>query len=134
MISQSPLTDKLLWSTVMYIFRFICICYYDGKHLKLPLSINSTARPSPPSLFRRNNMTTVKLHHMVDDLGISEGLYGLVRRIEETTTKVSATLKVWLRRIDDRRQLSHMNDRLLADIGLSRADVAVEIKKNFWQK
>ncbi len=79
-------------------------------------------------------MTTVKLHHMVDDLGISEGLYGLVRRIEETTTKVSATLKVWLRRIDDRRQLSHMNDRLLADIGLSRADVAVEIKKNFWQK
>ncbi len=79
-------------------------------------------------------MTTLNLHHIVDDLGISEGLYGLVRRIEETSTKASTTLKVWSRRVSDRRQLSHMNDRLLADIGLSRADVAVEINKYFWQK
>ncbi len=79
-------------------------------------------------------MTTMKQHHIVDDLAISEGLYSLVRRIEEASTKVSATFKVWSKRINDRRQLSHMNDRLLTDIGLSRADVAVEINKHFWQK
>ncbi len=78
-------------------------------------------------------MTTMKLHHIVDDLAISEGLYSLVRRIEEATNKASNTLKVWSARSSDRRQLAMMNDRMLADIGLSRADIAVETKKYFWQ-
>lgn len=79
-------------------------------------------------------MTTMKQHHIIDDLAISEGIYGLVRRIEESANKVSKTLKVWSARSNDRRQLATMNDRLLADIGLSRADVAVEVNKYFWQK
>ncbi|MCP4492717.1 MAG: DUF1127 domain-containing protein [Gammaproteobacteria bacterium] len=79
-------------------------------------------------------MTTLNLHHIVDDLGISEGLYGLIRRIEEASATVSTTLKTWAARSNDRRQLAQMNDRLLADIGLTRIDIAPEISKYFWQK
>ncbi len=79
-------------------------------------------------------MTTLNFHHIVDDLGISEGLYGLVRRIEEASAKVSATFKIWAARSNDRRQLAQMNDRLLEDIGLTRSEVAPEINKYFWQK
>lgn len=78
-------------------------------------------------------MTTMKTRRIVDDLAISEGLYSLVSHIEEATNKVSKTLKVWSSRSNDRRQLAMMNDRMLADIGLSRADIAVEVNKHFWQ-
>lgn len=79
-------------------------------------------------------MTTMKSHHIIDDLAISEGLYGLVRRIEEAANKVSKTLKVWAARSNDRRQLAMMNDRMLADIGLTHTDIAVEVNKYFWQR
>ncbi len=79
-------------------------------------------------------MTTMKIHHIVDDLAISEGLYSLVRRIEEASNKVSKVLKVWSARSTDRRQLAMMNERMLTDIGLNRADVAAEVNKYFWQR
>ena len=40
-----------------------------------------------------------------------------------------ATLRTWHRRARVRRQLSTLNDRMLADIGMSR----VEATKRFWQ-
>ncbi len=79
-------------------------------------------------------MTTVRMHHIVDDLAISEALYSAVRSIEGAAATVSKTLKTWSARTQDRRQLAQMNDRLLADIGLSRSDIAVEVNKFFWQK
>ncbi len=79
-------------------------------------------------------MTTMKIHQIVDDLAISEGLYSLVRRIEEASNKVSKVLKVWSARSTDRRQLAMMNERMLTDIGLNRADVAAEVNKYFWQR
>lgn len=79
-------------------------------------------------------MTTMKLHNIIDDLAISEGLYGLVRRIEEASVKVSKTLKVWSTRSNERRQLATMSDRMLADIGLTRGDIIVEVNKYFWQQ
>ncbi len=77
---------------------------------------------------------TVRMHNIVDDLAISEGIYSLVRRVEETATSISTTLKVWSARMEDRRQLGQMSNRLLADIGLSSSEVAVEVNKYFWQK
>ncbi|MCP4429449.1 MAG: DUF1127 domain-containing protein [Gammaproteobacteria bacterium] len=79
-------------------------------------------------------MTTMKMHHIVDDLAISEGIYGLVGRIERAAAIVSKTLKVWAVRSKDRRQLAGLSDRMLADIGLNRVDVSVEINKFFWQR
>jgi len=39
----------------------------------------------------------------------------------------------WIARMRDRRQLAAMNDSMLKDIGVSRADVEHEIEKHFWQ-
>lgn len=79
-------------------------------------------------------MTTMKMHHIVDDLAISEGVYGLVNRIENAAVSVSNILRAWMARSRDRRQLASLNDRMLEDIGLNRIDIAVETGKFFWQQ
>lgn len=43
-----------------------------------------------------------------------------------------ATLAMWVARARSRRQLLALDDRLLADIGLTRADVHHEARKPFW--
>ena len=50
------------------------------------------------------------------------------------TNKVATIVRTWSVRSNDRRQLAQMSDRMLADIGLSRVDVAIETNKYFWQK
>lgn len=39
----------------------------------------------------------------------------------------------WIERARQRRQLGRLDDRMLKDIGLSRADVDAETRKPFWQ-
>ncbi|MCG8690114.1 MAG: DUF1127 domain-containing protein [Minwuiales bacterium] len=39
----------------------------------------------------------------------------------------------WQRRSSDRNHLQTLDDHLLADIGLTRADVDSESRKRFWQ-
>ena len=39
----------------------------------------------------------------------------------------------WQERLRQRRHLDGLDDRLLKDIGLSRADVAREVDKPFWR-
>jgi uncharacterized protein YjiS (DUF1127 family) len=39
----------------------------------------------------------------------------------------------WDRRLRQRRHLHELDDRALADLGLSRADIAREAEKRFWQ-
>lgn len=39
----------------------------------------------------------------------------------------------WLERTQQRRALQRLDDRMLRDIGLSRADVAGESTKPFWR-
>jgi uncharacterized protein YjiS (DUF1127 family) len=41
---------------------------------------------------------------------------------------------LWADRARQRRQLAELNDYMLRDIGLTRADVAAEIRKSFWQQ
>ncbi len=43
------------------------------------------------------------------------------------------TLQSWHDRARDRRMLAELDDRLLSDIGLSRADVWREVNKPFWR-
>ncbi len=40
---------------------------------------------------------------------------------------------VWQTRIDERRELFRLDERLLKDAGLSRADVLHEAHKPFWR-
>jgi uncharacterized protein YjiS (DUF1127 family) len=47
------------------------------------------------------------------------GLVGLLRR--------------WCRRARERRLLAALDDRMLADIGITRADQARECEKPFWR-
>jgi uncharacterized protein YjiS (DUF1127 family) len=39
----------------------------------------------------------------------------------------------WRRRARDRQQLQSLSDRMLRDIGLTRADVFAEASKHFWR-
>jgi uncharacterized protein YjiS (DUF1127 family) len=40
----------------------------------------------------------------------------------------------WLERVRERRQLHALDDRMLKDIGLTRADVEYEVQKHFWMR
>ena len=44
-----------------------------------------------------------------------------------------ASVKVWWRRMQDRRTLATMNDAMLRDIGITRCDAMSEASKPFWR-
>ena len=45
-----------------------------------------------------------------------------------------ARLHEWRRRSRDRAELAKFDERMLRDIGLSRADAWLEVNKPFWRK
>lgn len=47
--------------------------------------------------------------------------------------RVADKLATWQNRAAERRQLLEMDDRLLQDMGISRADAFKEASKPFWQ-
>ena len=79
-------------------------------------------------------MTTLRTHSFEDEIVISSAVYGVVHSIEAAVVKIQETLATWNSRSADRRQLAAMSDYLLLDIGLTRADVAAEVNKYFWQR
>ena len=54
--------------------------------------------------------------------------------IETLPDRLLAQIYTWQRRANDRRHLNQLDDRMLVDIGLNRADIDREIGKPFWQK
>lgn len=46
---------------------------------------------------------------------------------------IVATLREWRRRARDRGQLARLDDRMLRDIGLTRADAEFLSNKPFWR-
>jgi len=40
----------------------------------------------------------------------------------------------WFERVRERRQLHTLDDHILKDIGLTRADVEYEVQKHFWMR
>lgn len=75
-----------------------------------------------------------KQFHLIEDLAIAAATLAVIERVEAIAVKVSGTVNLWVRRSHDRRLLAMMNDHLLTDIGLTRAEVARETAKFFWQK
>ncbi len=43
-------------------------------------------------------------------------------------------LSTWFERARQRRHLHALDDRMLKDIGLTRADVEFEVQKHFWMR
>ena len=58
--------------------------------------------------------------------GASRALDYSVRRIGDVVLK-------WLQRRRERRHLEMLDDHMLKDIGVTRADVEREVSKPFWQ-
>ncbi|MCP4471671.1 MAG: DUF1127 domain-containing protein [Gammaproteobacteria bacterium] len=80
-------------------------------------------------------MSTLKAKHfhLIDDLDIAALVFAAVERIEGLAVKVNQKARLWQRRSNERRLLAQMNDHILNDIGLTRADVNTETAKYFWQ-
>ncbi len=51
----------------------------------------------------------------------------------EAAARAVWTLLIWQERDRQRRALAQLDARMLKDVGLSRADVAIELRKPFWQ-
>ena len=52
----------------------------------------------------------------------------------DLATKVLEVLMLWHERARQRRRLLELDDRMLRDIGVSRADAVREAAKPFWQE
>lgn len=50
-----------------------------------------------------------------------------------TLAALAGLAGVWMQRLQERRTLATLDDRLLADIGVSRADAELEMSKPFWR-
>lgn len=61
-------------------------------------------------------------------------LYGreFIRALQNLSAQLLTTLREWEERARQRRRLSELDDRMLRDIGLTRADVSREVEKPFW--
>lgn len=56
-----------------------------------------------------------------------------VTSVDFGLTRLADQLLTWQQRAHDRRALAQLDDHLLHDIGLSRADVEHEASKPFWR-
>lgn len=81
-------------------------------------------------------MSTVKAKqfHLIEDLDIAAMVFAAVESVEDFAAKTSGTLRMWMRRSNERRLLAQMSARLQDDIGLTPHEIDLEVAKFFWQK
>lgn len=58
---------------------------------------------------------------------------GASRALTELAIRIFETPIVWMERLEHRQKLRQLDDRILRDIGLSRADIYREARKPFWR-
>ena len=103
----------------------------DGKPLEARLG---RAIPAPAAASRRpwpdRPSESACSRHRHSDTSLNRGVetHG-PHIIREALT----TLRTWHRRARTRRHLLDLDDHLLADVGLDRADAAREVAKPFWR-
>jgi uncharacterized protein YjiS (DUF1127 family) len=57
-----------------------------------------------------------------------------IRASSEAENPIVATFREWRRRAHERAQLARLDDHMLQDIGLTRADAEFLINKPFWRE
>lgn len=57
----------------------------------------------------------------------------VIRGVKALVVVIADLVMTWHERHCQRRHLSGLDDRLLKDIGLSRADIESEVRKPFWR-
>ncbi len=57
-----------------------------------------------------------------------------IRRFTGLVRAVMLQLVLWQERAEQRHRLAELDERMLKDIGLTRADVQAEINKPFWRE
>ncbi|HEY0837198.1 MAG TPA: DUF1127 domain-containing protein [Azospirillum sp.] len=67
-------------------------------------------------------------------VAISENLWGALPRPLPALTAALATAKTWLERRRVRHELSGLDDRMLRDMGVTRYDVAQEMRTPLWRR
>ena len=60
--------------------------------------------------------------------------HNAVLALTEAANHAVATLREWRRRSRERAELAELDDRMLKDIGLSRADAEFLSNKPFWRE
>ena len=63
---------------------------------------------------------------------IASPVAALVAALVNLPERAVATAITWQQRENERQHLRDLDDRLLSDMGLSRADVDKEVAKPFW--
>jgi uncharacterized protein YjiS (DUF1127 family) len=53
--------------------------------------------------------------------------------LAQATTLLTGTLRVWRRRVRERRALANLSAHDLHDLGLSQSDALSELAKPFWR-
>ena len=73
----------------------------------------------------------MKKEHCIDTIQITapETAFGLPRWLSTALQR----LKRWMETHRQRQRLASLDDYMLRDLGLTRADVQTEIEKPFWQ-
>jgi uncharacterized protein YjiS (DUF1127 family) len=52
---------------------------------------------------------------------------------ESLLERAAATLRVWRKRIREKRALEQLGERDWADFGASRSDIVAELRRPFWR-
>jgi uncharacterized protein YjiS (DUF1127 family) len=83
--------------------------------------------------FRRFHMTAIRCEAAHEHFAAIQP-----RRAPQQASVVAARVYAifgeWRRRSRDRASLARLNDRMLADIGLTRADAEYLVNKPFWKE
>ena len=53
--------------------------------------------------------------------------------VRAAASRTFGILLLWQRHANERHALAHLDDRILRDLGLNRAEVAWESRKPFWR-
>lgn len=54
--------------------------------------------------------------------------------LARAAARIATAVREWRRRMGDRARLAELDDRMLKDIGLTRADAEFLINKPFWRE
>ncbi|WP_374450202.1 DUF1127 domain-containing protein [Stella sp.] len=73
-------------------------------------------------------MRTLSMHHD------AVRAHGGTLTLKAIAGAVIARLADWQERATERRILAHLDDRMLADVGLTRAELRRELDKGFWER